>query len=174
MSGNCADGGKVMESMAYIGRTWYPMMECERCDGTGWEDGYCPSCNGSGEGMTDGSTCRSCRGSGESRRECQECEGSGEVIDKIAYLNEWQDANGLSHKDAIEQIADPLLSTEHRTWLEDYMQEFDEEYDEAAIAAAREKSILAFLNDCTEALADLGFPGYRTIAKEITGGKNIS
>lgn len=25
----------------------------------------CPACNGSGEGMTDGSTCSSCKGSGE-------------------------------------------------------------------------------------------------------------
>lgn len=27
----------------------------------------CPACNGSGEGMTDGSTCSSCKGRGELR-----------------------------------------------------------------------------------------------------------
>lgn len=27
--------------------------------------GYCPACNGSGEGMTDGSTCGTCKGKGE-------------------------------------------------------------------------------------------------------------
>ena len=26
---------------------------------------FCPDCNGSGEGMSDGSTCRTCGGSGE-------------------------------------------------------------------------------------------------------------
>jgi DnaJ-class molecular chaperone len=29
------------------------------------EYGYCPTCNGSGEGMWDGSSCVVCRGSGE-------------------------------------------------------------------------------------------------------------
>jgi hypothetical protein len=30
------------------------------------EEGICPACNGSGEGMREGTTCRTCRGSGES------------------------------------------------------------------------------------------------------------
>ena len=30
------------------------------------EEGICPSCNGSGEGMQEDSTCRTCKGSGES------------------------------------------------------------------------------------------------------------
>lgn len=30
------------------------------------EPGYCPGCNGSGEGQTDGSTCWQCKGRGES------------------------------------------------------------------------------------------------------------
>ncbi len=29
------------------------------------ETDICPSCNGSGEGLYDGSTCQQCRGSGE-------------------------------------------------------------------------------------------------------------
>ena len=29
------------------------------------EPGICPACNGSGEGMTDGSVCGTCRGEGE-------------------------------------------------------------------------------------------------------------
>lgn len=28
------------------------------------EEGICPTCSGSGEGMHEGATCRSCRGSG--------------------------------------------------------------------------------------------------------------
>ena len=31
------------------------------------DDNICPSCNGSGEGMYDGTTCRSCKGRGVSR-----------------------------------------------------------------------------------------------------------
>ena len=31
---------------------------------TDLEEGYCPVCNGSGEGLYDGSTCISCRGCG--------------------------------------------------------------------------------------------------------------
>ncbi len=29
-----------------------------------YEEGYCSSCNGSGEGMYDGQTCHACKGSG--------------------------------------------------------------------------------------------------------------
>jgi hypothetical protein len=29
------------------------------------EPGICPTCNGSGEGMTDGSVCPTCKGEGE-------------------------------------------------------------------------------------------------------------
>lgn len=29
-----------------------------------YEEGYCASCSGSGEGMWDGSTCHACKGSG--------------------------------------------------------------------------------------------------------------
>ena len=30
-----------------------------------YEPGICDACNGSGEGMREGTTCRTCRGSGE-------------------------------------------------------------------------------------------------------------
>ena len=33
------------------------------------EPGLCPNCNGSGEGMHDGTTCTHCKGSGEERSE---------------------------------------------------------------------------------------------------------
>jgi len=32
----------------------------------------CPDCNGSGEGMYDGTTCRTCKGGGAVPCECQE------------------------------------------------------------------------------------------------------
>lgn len=32
---------------------------------TDYEPGICPTCNGSGEGMFDGTTCSDCRGWGE-------------------------------------------------------------------------------------------------------------
>lgn len=50
------------------------------------EGGYCPQCNGSGEGMYDGSRCSACGGSGEvsnsdTTREDYEAE-------KADYLND--------------------------------------------------------------------------------------
>ncbi len=50
------------------------------------EGGYCPTCNGSGEGMYDGSRCSNCGGSGE-------VGGSGPSredyeADKADYLND--------------------------------------------------------------------------------------
>lgn len=42
---------------------------CDECWEANQEDpGLCSSCNGSGEGMFDGSRCSSCHGSGEARR----------------------------------------------------------------------------------------------------------
>jgi len=34
-----------------------------------WETPMCSSCNGTGEGMSDGSICRSCRGHGHTKRD---------------------------------------------------------------------------------------------------------
>jgi DnaJ-class molecular chaperone len=53
--------------------------ECERCEGTGTIQRYCGWCNGSGEGMYDGSTCRSCKGMGEMTDRCEDCDGTGEI-----------------------------------------------------------------------------------------------
>ena len=43
--------------------------------GLGYESVICTACNGSGEGMYDGSTCGVCGGEGEI---CAACNGSGE------------------------------------------------------------------------------------------------
>lgn len=55
--------------------------ECEVCEGTGWIDGYCLTCNGSGEGMADGTKCHACKGSGSCKDGCLTCEGTGKVIE---------------------------------------------------------------------------------------------
>lgn len=39
--------------------------QCQRCNGTGSIPDICPTCDGSGEGMTDGTICLTCRGRGE-------------------------------------------------------------------------------------------------------------
>lgn len=54
-------------------------MECLTCEGNGKMDELCNTCNGSGEGMHDGSHCRICRGEGSKLVQCIECGGSGEV-----------------------------------------------------------------------------------------------
>jgi len=46
---------------------------CEECEDRGYIEGSCGVCNGSGEGMYDGSTCWSCKGSGVETIECN-CE----------------------------------------------------------------------------------------------------
>lgn len=55
-------------------------MDCENCEGTGFIEGSCGQCNGSGEGMYDGSICGACKGSGVGYEECDECNGTGENI----------------------------------------------------------------------------------------------
>jgi len=54
---------------------------------------YCPTCNGSGEGMYDGSKCSTCGGSGEVACDCDICEVEatehGQLEEKYAaYLKE--------------------------------------------------------------------------------------
>lgn len=48
--------------------------ECADCD-SGWIEGTCSTCAGSGERNYGpvGSTCRECRGSGEARERCEWC-----------------------------------------------------------------------------------------------------
>lgn len=43
---------------------------CNYCDGDGYIVEYCRVCNGSGEGMHDGSVCPECKGSGEEIIKC--------------------------------------------------------------------------------------------------------
>lgn len=52
--------------------------ECPECE-SGMVEAHCGHCNGSGEGMYDGSRCRICKGSGDAAYECEKCGGSGEV-----------------------------------------------------------------------------------------------
>lgn len=55
------------------------MEDCENCGGTGWVKLLCAHCNGSGEGMHDGTKCWECKGSGVIPWECSECSGTGQI-----------------------------------------------------------------------------------------------
>jgi len=46
---------------------------CETCSGEGFVDRRCLHCNGSGEGMADGTRCPYCRGHGMVRADCPDC-----------------------------------------------------------------------------------------------------
>ncbi len=48
--------------------------KCENCEDTGVVKEICFLCNGSGEGMYDGSTCYACKGTGIEYVKCTECE----------------------------------------------------------------------------------------------------
>jgi hypothetical protein len=62
-------------------------MECSKCeDGTVFE--LCNTCNGSGEGMHDGSICLSCNGVGEHRYYCTCDEGADLEVTASEYLVE--------------------------------------------------------------------------------------
>lgn len=52
-------------------------MQCPKCEGEKEMDARCSRCNGSGEGMVDGSSCIDCRGRGTDPMECDECDGRG-------------------------------------------------------------------------------------------------
>ena len=52
-------------------------VECPDCEGKGYVVVHCRVCNGSGEGMYDGSSCSACRGGGEVGEECERCDGQG-------------------------------------------------------------------------------------------------
>ena len=56
------------------------IVECEECEGNGYIDTYCLACNGSGEGMHEGTRCRSCNGSGSDTEECSLCDGTGRMM----------------------------------------------------------------------------------------------
>ncbi len=58
---NCEGEKKIIE---FKGRG-LRQCACSECDGTGQvEDLICPQCNGSGEGMHDGTVCSFCHGTG--------------------------------------------------------------------------------------------------------------
>jgi RecJ-like exonuclease len=48
---------------------------------TGYIEVICTFCNGSGEGMYDGSTCISCHGSGVKEVECSHCNEDDPALD---------------------------------------------------------------------------------------------
>lgn len=55
------------------------LITCPECDGSGHVDYTCGFCNGSGEGMYDGSTCHQCKGRGDMPGPCDLCGGEGEI-----------------------------------------------------------------------------------------------
>ncbi len=63
-------------------------VECDECEGLGWVASLCPTCNGSGEGMWDGSSCRDCRRNGEVKRECGKCGGDGHLMREVPVRSE--------------------------------------------------------------------------------------
>ena len=60
------------------------------------DDEICPACNGSGEGMYDGTRCRSCGGSGVERTYRDEPDYDAMRKDRIEreLAAEWADQNG--------------------------------------------------------------------------------
>lgn len=49
------------------------MKECLKCNGEDYIEETCIGCNGSAEGMGDGSTCIYCKGSGVNYYSCPNC-----------------------------------------------------------------------------------------------------
>ena len=62
-------------SMQNVSRRLKMTHQCNDCDGTGHIDYTCGMCNGSGEGMYDGSRCQFCKGSGSDKQLCFKCNG---------------------------------------------------------------------------------------------------
>lgn len=63
--------GKLLNNIgAQLSQPTEPKV-CESCDGSGWLRRLCGACNGSGEGMRDGSRCIHCHGSGEVQTHCE-------------------------------------------------------------------------------------------------------
>lgn len=48
--------------------------KCKECGGKGEKECICGTCNGSGEGKTDGSKCPDCK-TGTVSKECSKCKG---------------------------------------------------------------------------------------------------
>ncbi len=57
------------------------MITCPRCAGDGYLDYTCKSCNGSGEGLDDGTRCGVCpKSEGVIRDTCDVCKGKCKVL----------------------------------------------------------------------------------------------
>ena len=58
------------------------------------DDTICPQCNGSGEGMYDGSKCHACHGSGveryDSGKEDYEADRADQINDERKLAGEWE------------------------------------------------------------------------------------
>lgn len=65
-------------------------MNCTVCNGKGYIDDTCQSCNGSGEGMHDGLTCLMCHGSGVQTIECEACNGTGDPVRNCSVCGEYE------------------------------------------------------------------------------------
>ena len=61
---------------------------CIRCAGRGRVKLLCTTCNGSGEGMHDGTRCRECNGIGRVWFDCPICDGLGEVYESDELIND--------------------------------------------------------------------------------------
>lgn len=59
------------------------MIDCPACEDEGAP--FCPRCNGSGEGMADGSTCPTCHGSGEVPCECSASDDEESAAEEAKY-----------------------------------------------------------------------------------------
>jgi len=81
--------------------------KCSECEGTGYIESHCTSCNGSGEGMYDGSCCSTCRGSGSGYAECSTCEGIGETMPEYHLISNVDDVT-----EYYEVVTDDV-----RTWM---------------------------------------------------------
>ena len=58
------------------------IQTCHDCEGIGVVSDICYYCNGSGEGLADGTICKACKGTGELNAVCPTCKGLGEITIK--------------------------------------------------------------------------------------------
>ena len=93
---------------------------CRECEGEGRREPLCLKCNGSGEGMVDGSRCLACKGSGvDGPWECEDCQGTGKIpatlLDMILELLVGATQGDLDDAcDLLSEALDILHSPCHR------------------------------------------------------------
>lgn len=78
-------------------------MTCDDCE-EGRVEIHCSTCNGSGEGMADGTICRECRGWGGYVDRCDTCGGTGEV-------EQDEDENEIGADTTGQTVGRPLADT---------------------------------------------------------------